>query len=79
MLTKGSVILEKHIRTHSFRATVITELLKSTLVDQVKEVIGDKSIGSTRSRLQPRQVNKILNQIGFLYKRKERKKKKSLY
>ena len=51
------------MRTHSFRATIITELLASTFMHQVKQVIGHRSISTTleykRCRLQPRQIHKI--------------------
>jgi site-specific recombinase XerD len=64
ILAKASEKLEKHIRTHSFRATIITDLLKSTPIDEVKDIIGHKAISSTleykRTRLQPSQVIKIL-------------------
>lgn len=60
ILEKASIILKKNIRTHSFRATVITELLTNNIaIDDVKEIIGHKSIESTlnykRLRLSPRQ------------------------
>lgn len=63
ILKKASVLLEKHIRTHSFRATVITELLKSTPIEDVAEYMGHRSISSTleykRSRLTITQIKKI--------------------
>ncbi len=65
--------LEKHIRTHSFRATLITELLKSTPIDEVKEVIGHKDISSTleykRSRLSQKQTKKIVSQRNIKIKK----------
>ena len=65
ILTKASAIFEKHIRTHSFRATIVTQLLKHTPIELVKEVMGHKPQGrdldSKRSRLQPREVDKILS------------------
>jgi integrase len=42
ILKQVSVVLKKNIRTHSFRATLITELLKNTSIDDVKEFIGHK-------------------------------------
>lgn len=61
-----SAQLEKHLRTNSFKATLISisELLKSTPIDEVKELIEHRSIRSSlgykRSKLQPRQMDKIL-------------------
>lgn len=74
ILAIASGMFEKHIRTHSFRATIITQLLKSTPIDDVKEIIGHKSISSTleykRSRLQPRQMDKMLTALNPLWKPK---------
>ena len=39
VLIKGSHFFHKHIRTHSFRASIISNFLKSTPIDVVKEVI----------------------------------------
>ena len=66
ILEKASIILKKNIRTHSFRATVITELLANNIaIDDVKEIIGHKSIESTlnykRLRLSPRQIQRVHN------------------
>ncbi len=65
ILNKASGKLEKYIRTHSFRATLITELLESTPIDQVKDIIGHRSINSTleykRSKLKPEQIKRILS------------------
>lgn len=75
ILTAASAQLQKHLRTHSFRATIITELLKSSPIDDVKEIIGHKSISSTlqykRSRLQPRQMDKMLSALNPLWKSKK--------
>ena len=35
------------IRTHSFRATIITDLLESTPIDEVKALMGHKNISTT--------------------------------
>lgn len=55
ILKKASVLLSKHLRSHSFRATYITELLKNNELHIVSDCVGHKSIGSTllynRSRL----------------------------
>ncbi len=39
-LIKTSHFPQKHIRTHSFRASLISDLLKSTPIDVVKEIVG---------------------------------------
>ena len=74
ILAKASAQLEKHLRTHSFRATIITELLKREPIEDVKEIIGHRSISSTleykRSRLQPRQMDKMLTALNPLWKSK---------
>lgn len=63
ILREASITLEKFMRTHSFRATVITELLLSTPIEDVAEYIGHRSISSTleykRSRLSITQIKKI--------------------
>lgn len=66
ILAKASEIFKKNIKTHSFRATVITELLANSItIDDVKEIIGHKSISSTlnykRSRLSPQEIKKAHN------------------
>lgn len=69
VLIQASFKFEKHIRTHSFRATIITELLKDNPIDEVKEVMGHKSISSTleykRSRLNTRQVDQMLSTLDY--------------
>ena len=47
ILTKASQVFHKHTRTHSFRASIITDFLKSTPIDVVKEVMGHKDIKTT--------------------------------
>jgi len=37
VLTKASEKIGKHIRTHSFRGTIITNYLKKTPIDVVKD------------------------------------------
>ena len=39
VLIKGSHFFHKHIRTHTFRASIISNFLKSTPIAVVKEVI----------------------------------------
>lgn len=46
-LTKASEMFRKHIRTHSFRATLITNYLQRTPIDIVKDVIGHRDIKTT--------------------------------
>jgi site-specific recombinase XerD len=64
ILTKASSLFGKHLRTHSFRATLITDLLISTPIDVVKEFIGHRDIKSTltykRSRLTEDAIKKVL-------------------
>ena len=47
VLVKASDRFHKHIRTHTFRASIITDYLKDTPIDVVKEIIGHKDIGTT--------------------------------
>ena len=47
VLIKGSNLLKKNIRTHSFRSSLITDCLKDTPIDIVKEFIGHKDINAT--------------------------------
>ena len=47
ILTKASEKFGKHIRTHSFRTSIITDFLKDTPIDVVKEVMGHKDIKTT--------------------------------
>lgn len=55
ILAKASVLFEKHLRTHSFRASFITDHLLEQQVHDVQELIGHRSIASTlhykRSRI----------------------------
>ena len=47
VLKIASVRLNKNIRTHSFRATIITDLLETTPIQVVKDMIGHRNIKST--------------------------------
>ena len=40
-------MFSKHIRTHTFCASIITYFLKSTPIDVVKEIVGHKDIKTT--------------------------------
>jgi site-specific recombinase XerD len=55
ILQKASLLLNKHLRTHSFRASYVTDFLEVHDLHEVQELIGHKSIASTleykRSRL----------------------------
>lgn len=63
ILIKASDTLGKHLRTHSFRATLITDLLVETPIDKVRDLIGHKDIKSTllykRSKLNTQDLNII--------------------
>lgn len=66
ILKQASVKLQKHVRTHSFRATVVSELLKSkTPLHEVQQIIGHRSIGATlaynRNNLTVKEIDKIVN------------------
>ena len=67
ILIKASQRFHKHIRTHSFRATIITDFLKSTPIDVVKEIIGHKDIKTTlqykRGAIDPMQVKRVLSNL----------------
>lgn len=67
VLKKASLALHKHIRTHSFRATIITELLETTPIQVVKDIIGHRSIKTTvqynRNKITEQQLYKVLNNI----------------
>jgi site-specific recombinase XerD len=69
ILQKCSLEFGKHLRTHSFRATMITDLLVSTPIDQVKEFIGHNDIKSTltykRSRLSEECIKKVLRNLDY--------------
>jgi len=83
ILSKASVLYEKHLRTHSFRATFITDLLESVQIDDVKELVGHKSIATTleykRSRLTSSQTKDLLKtRDSFLRKSKNPKESETL-
>ena len=67
VLSKASEKYSKHIRTHSFRASIITDFLKNTPIDVVKEIVGHKDIGTTlqykRGNLDNIQIKKILQDL----------------
>jgi len=47
ILQKASVLLHKHIRTHSFRASYVTDWLEVHDIPVVQKLIGHRSISST--------------------------------
>ena len=67
VLKKASLHLHKHIRTHSFRATIITDLLETTPIQVVKDIIGHRSIKTTvqynRNKVTEQQLQHVLNNI----------------
>ena len=85
VLTKGSEKLGKHIRTHLFRGTIITNYLQRTPIDVVKDVIGHKDIKTTalykRSKLDKEQFHRLLKELDKTTfqgneKKEEKEKKK---
>lgn len=76
VLTKASEKLGKHIRTHSFRATIITNYLHETPIDVVKDVVGHKDIKTTalykRSKVDKHQIRLVLKNLDkVMFKSKE--------
>jgi site-specific recombinase XerD len=58
-------MFKKHIRTHSFRATLITELLAQGVpIQNVKDILGDARIESTlkydRNKLRGKKIDKLI-------------------
>ena len=47
ILKRASVLLGKTLRTHSFRATFITDLLETTSIHEVKDFVGHRHISTT--------------------------------
>ena len=67
ILYKVSIIYTNHISRHTFKASIITDLLKSRAVDIVKDIIGHKKIGIflryKREDLDPIQMKKVLQKL----------------
>lgn len=68
VLKEASQRLGKHLRTHSFRATFITDLLESGVsIEKVKDIIGHTSIKSTshyrRSFVSKKELATIMNNL----------------
>lgn len=50
LLIKASIILEKNIRSHSFRATFVTDLLEESVpIEKVKDIVGHSDIKTTET------------------------------
>lgn len=64
VLKKVSQDRHKHIRTHSFRATIISELLETTPIHIVQEMLGHRNIKTTvqynRNTVSDQKLSKIL-------------------
>ena len=67
ILKKISLSLHTHIRTHSFRATIITELLEPTPIQIVKDIMGQCNIKTTiqhnRNKINEQVLSNIMNNI----------------
>lgn len=67
VLMKTSEIYSKHIRTHSFMASITTDFFKSTPIYVIKEIVGHKDIGTTlqykRTTINPIQMKKVLQKF----------------
>ena len=74
VLIKASIILGKHLRTHSFRATFITDLLSvGVAIHDVEALTGHRDIQSTysynRSSVTQEQARAIMNQVNQIRKK----------
>jgi site-specific recombinase XerD len=49
ILKKASIQLEKHLRTHSFRASYVTDYLEVHDLHEVSQLVGHNSISSTNA------------------------------
>lgn len=68
VLQKASAILGKHLRTHSFRASFITDLLNSGVpIHKVKEIMAHNDINSTatyqRSTVTQKEIRSIISAV----------------
>ena len=67
VLKNASEKLGKHLRSHSFRATLITNYLKETPIELVKEIVGHKDIKTTlqykRGNIEPLMLKKVLERL----------------
>jgi site-specific recombinase XerD len=65
ILQKASALLGKHIRTHSLRASFVTDLLLNEIpIHKVKEIVGHHDIKSTatyqRSSVTQKEVRSVI-------------------
>lgn len=68
VLVKASAIFNKHLRSHSFRATLVTDLLENNVpIEKVREIMGHRSIGTTatykRSRLKTPEYKAVISKV----------------
>lgn len=70
ILKKASMEFDKNFKTHSFRATFITDLLKEAPIHIAKDIVGHEVVSSTeiyyRSSLTKKDSLKILNSVDTL-------------
>lgn len=70
ILKKASMEFDKNFKTHSFRATFITDLLKEVPIHIAKDIVGHEVVSSTeiyyRSSLTKKDSLKILNSVDTL-------------
>lgn len=76
---KASVLLGKHIRSHSFRATLVTDLLEEGVpIDKVKDLIGHRDISITQTyRRSEVGIVEARNTLGRLQRARTQKAKRS--
>lgn len=76
ILTKASILVEKHLRNYSFRATFVTDLLEYAPIEDLKQLLVYKDINTTleykRSTLQPREIDRILKKRRLLNTREKK-------
>lgn len=68
VLQYASVILKKHIRSDSFRATFITDLLELGIpIEQARDIVGHRDIATTatyrRSRMNIKELRKTITSV----------------
>ncbi len=65
-MIRASELLKKHLRTHSFRASLVTQLLNQGVpIQNVKDIVGHTRLESTlkynRSSLHVKDIDKIIS------------------
>ncbi len=67
VLEKASRSLGKNLKTHSLRASFITDLLKTTSIDEVQEFVGHSNINTTllykRTRLNNKEIHRVAENL----------------